>query len=56
MRDMLKNKLISLIGTIFSIGGIIGIILSNALNEILLYVIAAISGLFTVALMRQNNN
>lgn len=52
---MLKNKLVSLIGSVCSIGGIIGIILSNALNEILLFVIAAISGLFTIAFAKQSN-
>jgi uncharacterized membrane protein YbaN (DUF454 family) len=55
MENMLKKKIISLIGSLCSIAGIIGIVLSNALNEIFLFVIAAISGLFTVALMGQNN-
>ena len=46
---MLKRKLISIIGSAFSILGIIGVLLSTAITEILLFVIAAISGLFTLA-------
>jgi hypothetical protein len=50
---MVNRILYSLIGSICSIGGIIGIILSNAFSEILLFVIAAISGLFTLAISGQ---
>jgi hypothetical protein len=47
------RKIISLIASLCSIAGFIGIILSNAFMEIFVFVIATISGLFTVALMRQ---
>jgi hypothetical protein len=50
---MVKRILISSIGTLFSIAGIIGIILSNAFSEILLFVITTISGLFTLAISSQ---
>ena len=50
---MVKKILFSFIGSICSIGGIIGIILSNAFSEILIFVIATISGLFTIAISEQ---
>ncbi|MEE8564770.1 MAG: hypothetical protein V3S79_00115 [Candidatus Thermoplasmatota archaeon] len=50
---MVNRILYSLIGSICSIIGIIGIILSNAFSEILLFVIAVISGLFTLAISGQ---
>ena len=50
---MVKKILYSFIGSLCSIGGIIGIILSNAFSEILIFVIAAISGLFTLAISGQ---
>ena len=46
---MIKRKILSIIGSIFSLLGIIGIILSNAILEIFLFLITALSGLFTLA-------
>ena len=50
---MLKKVVMSSIGPICSIGGIIGIILSNAVNDMFLFVVAAISGLFMLAVTGQ---
>lgn len=50
---MLRKKIAGAIGSIFSIGGIIGIILSNAVNIMFIFVIAAISGLFVIAVTGQ---
>ena len=50
---MLKKILGSVIGSICSFGGILGIILSNAVNIMFLFVIATISGLFVLALTGQ---
>jgi hypothetical protein len=50
---MVERIAASIIGVLCSIGGIIGIILSNAISEILLFVIAIISGLFTLAVSGQ---
>ena len=50
---MLKKIIGSVIGSICSFGGILGIILSNAVNIMFLFVIATISGLFVLALTGQ---
>ena len=50
---MLKKILGSTIGSICSFGGILGIILSNAVNVMFLFVLATISGLFVLALTGQ---
>ena len=47
---MVKKIFYSIIGSTCSIIAIAGIIISNAFSLILLFVIAAISGLFTLAL------
>jgi len=51
---MLKRKLISVVGCSCSILGILGIVLSNAIAEVLLFVITAMSGLFTLGVMGQH--
>jgi hypothetical protein len=51
---MIKKLTISLIGSFCSVGGIIGIIYSNAITEIFLFVITAILGLFTLAISGQD--
>jgi len=53
MKDMLKRKLMSVVGCSCSILGILGVLLSNAISEVLLFVIAAMSGLFTLGVMGQ---
>jgi len=50
---MLRKVLGSAIGSICSLGGILGIILSNAVNIMFLFVIATISGLFLLAVTGQ---
>lgn len=50
---MLRKVVMSSIGSICSIGGIVGIILSNAVNDMFLFVVTAISGLFVLALTEQ---
>jgi hypothetical protein len=49
----MKRYIYHFIGSILSIGGIIGIILSNTFSDILLFVISSISGLFTIAISIQ---
>ncbi|ENO11960.1 hypothetical protein MBGDC06_00476 [Thermoplasmatales archaeon SCGC AB-539-C06] len=43
----------SVVGCSCSILGILGVVLSNALAEVLLFVITAMSGLFTLGLLGQ---
>jgi len=43
----------SIFGCSCSILGILGVLLSNAVNEVFLFVIAAMSGLFTLGIMGQ---
>ncbi len=50
---MLRKVVMSSIGSICSIGGIVGIILSNAVSDMFLFVVAAMSGLFMLALTEQ---
>jgi hypothetical protein len=50
---MLRKILGSTIGSICSFGGILGIILSNAVNVMFLFVLATISGLFVLAVTGQ---
>ena len=50
---MLKRIIGSVIGSVCSFGGILGIILSNAVNIMFLFVIATMSGLFVLALTGQ---
>jgi hypothetical protein len=52
---MVKKKIYSIIGSLCSILAIAGIIVSNAFSDILIFVIAAISGLFTIALSDKMN-
>jgi len=54
MKDMLKRKLMSVVGCSCSILGILGVVLSNAISEVLLFVIAAMSGLFTLGVIGQH--
>jgi uncharacterized membrane protein YbaN (DUF454 family) len=53
---MVKKKIMSLIGSIISLIGITGILLSSAIAEILFFVIAAMSGLFAIAVTGQKDN
>ena len=52
---MLKRKLMSVVCCSCSIFGILGVVLSNAVAEVLLFVIAAMSGLFTLGVLGQRN-
>jgi len=50
---MVKKKIMSVIGSLISLIGITGIILSSALAEILFFVLTAMSGLFAIAITGQ---
>jgi len=49
-----KRGLVSMLGVCMSIGGVIGVLLSNVMSMMLVSVLAALSGLFTLAIRSQN--
>jgi hypothetical protein len=54
VKRLLKKRLLSIIGYSFSIVGILGVILSNAISLIFLFAMTALSGLFTLGVMGQS--
>jgi len=50
-----KDKIISIIGATCSIGGMIGILVSTTIANALVFVITALTGLFTISLISHNN-
>jgi hypothetical protein len=52
---MVRKTLLSILGMILSVIGIIGVIFSQLMFEMLLFVITAISGLFTLSLQYNDN-
>ena len=52
---MVKKKIISIIGSLISAIGIIGVLLSSAIAQILFFVLTTMSGLFTIAVTGQKD-
>jgi len=51
VKELLKRKLLSMVGCSCSIVGILGVVLSGAIAEIFIFAMAALSGLFTLGVM-----